>query len=304
MRLRTLLPFAVAASLGAAVVVLPALAASSEAKLEVNENCNYPNWPCWTSSPGPNPPPASVTTIAAGGVVTFLDSTSVAASLAWTGAAPTCSPSVPVSPTPAKAGWEGTCKFEQPGRYKLESATLYQSYRSYEVVVQAPSTTGTTPTGSTIGSTSGGSTSSGSGSTSSGSGSPTQAGGPAATGTPVGSLLAGSASSAVKLAPGRDGRSVHGSVEVSRAGAGGRLEVRLLATRASLASAGHGSRVQVGRAVIAPLSAGTVGFTVGLDARARLALRKHGRLALSVRVLLTHAHAQAVTIVRGIVIRR
>jgi len=135
MRLRTLLALAVAAPLGGAVVVLPALAASSEAKIEVNENCNYPNWPCWTSSPGPNPPPANVTTIAAGGVVTLVDKTNVAASLAWTGAAPTCSPTVPVSPAPASTGWEGTCKFEQSGRYTFESATMYPSYRSYEVVV-------------------------------------------------------------------------------------------------------------------------------------------------------------------------
>jgi hypothetical protein len=301
MRLRTLLALAVAAPLGGAVVVLPALAASSEAKIEVNENCNYPNWPCWTSSPGPNPPPANVTTIAAGGVVTLVDKTNVAASLAWTGAAPTCSPTVPVSPAPASTGWEGTCKFEQSGRYTFESATMYPSYRSYEVVVAPASTTGTTPTGTT---TAGGSTPSGSGSASTGSGSPPQGGGPAATSTPVGSLLAGSASSAVKLAPGRGGRSVRGSVEVSHAGAGGRLEVRLLAARASLASTGHGSRVQVGRAVLAPLASGTVDFTVGLDARAMQALRTHGRLELSVSVLLTHAHASDVTIVRSIVVRR
>jgi hypothetical protein len=48
MRPRTLLLFALAALLGAAVAVLPALAAApSEVKLEVNENCEVNNWPCW-----------------------------------------------------------------------------------------------------------------------------------------------------------------------------------------------------------------------------------------------------------------
>ena len=97
MRLSRRLLFPLVALLGAATVVLPALAASSEAKLEVNENCVAANWPCWTSSSGANPPPATVTTIAQGGVVTFVDDTGVAVSLAWTGAAPTCSAAFPVS---------------------------------------------------------------------------------------------------------------------------------------------------------------------------------------------------------------
>jgi hypothetical protein len=43
---------ALAALIGAAVAVLPALAAApSEAKLEVNENCVEANWPCW-ATPG------------------------------------------------------------------------------------------------------------------------------------------------------------------------------------------------------------------------------------------------------------
>lgn len=296
MRLRKRLLLPLVALLGAGVAVLPALAASSEAKLEVNENCNYPAWPCWTSSSGAKPPPATVTTIAQGGVVTFVDETSVPASLAWTGTAPTCSATVPVSPAPAKSGWEGTCTFEAPGRYKLESATLYPSYRNYEIVVQAPGTTGT----STIGTTTSGSTSAPYGS---GSGTPTEAGGSTGAGTPLGSLLVGSESSALKLPATQHGRAVHGSVDVSQAGAGGRLEVELLSTRASLAGAGRSSHVRVGRLVRSPLYAGTETFTVALDAAARHALRVHGHLALSVKIVLAAAHGSPLTITRSVVVR-
>ena len=75
LRPRTLLLFALAALVGAAVAVLPALAAApSEAKLEVNENCVESDWPCWaTPGSGSNPEPASKVTIAAGGEVKFAD---------------------------------------------------------------------------------------------------------------------------------------------------------------------------------------------------------------------------------------
>ncbi len=295
LRKRLLIPFI--ALLGAAAAVLPALAASSEVKLEVNENCNYPDWPCWTSSSGGKPPPATVTTIAQGGVITFVDETGVPASLAWTGAAPTCSAAVPVSPMPAKTDWEGTCTFSAPGRYMLESATLYASYTHYEIVVQAPGTTGTTTTGGTTT----GTTTPGSGS---GPGAPTQAGESTGAGTPLGTLLAGSEASAVALGATQHGASVHGSVDVAQGGAGGRLEVELLASRAALASAGHSAaQVQVGHAVRASLRAGTVTFTVALDARARHALRVRRRLALSVKIVLAPVHGAAATITRRVVLR-
>ena len=77
MRPRTILYLALAALMGAAVVVLPALAAApSEAKLEVNENCVESRWPCWAApGSGSKPSPASKITIAAGGEVAFSDNT-------------------------------------------------------------------------------------------------------------------------------------------------------------------------------------------------------------------------------------
>jgi hypothetical protein len=147
----------VAAVLGAAVAIVPALAtgspAPSEVKLEVNENCQDPDWPCWTR-PGGRPSYTPSVTIASGGVVAFSDEMSEKANIKWTSTPsgpPTCSSEVPVSPMPAKTDWEGTCKFEQPGTYRFESSTLYDgvvNYTEYEIVVEGAST-GTTTTSTT-----------------------------------------------------------------------------------------------------------------------------------------------------------
>jgi hypothetical protein len=296
--LRRLL-FPLVGLLGAGVVVLPALAASSEAKIEVAENCNEPNWPCW-AVPGSNPKPESVK-IAPGGVVTFADNTSVAANIAWSGPAPTCSASVPVSPTAAKTGWEGTCKFEAAGTYKFESSSLWFEYTKYEILVEAATTgTTTTGTGTAGGSTPGGA---GTGTTPSGAGYPTSAGGQGEAGRPPGSLLAGGASSALTLGGAQHGQSVHGSIDVSQAAAGGRLEVELLARKASLASAGHSAQVQVGHLARSLTRAGRATFAVVLDAKARRALRLRRRLALGVKIVLSPVHGSALTITRSVLLR-
>src|ERR1700722_12204155 len=138
MRPRMLLLLALAALVGAAVAVLPALAASpSEAKLEVNENCVEPDWPCW-ATPGSSQP-ASKVTIASGGSVTFADD-KTAANIAWTGTAPVCESAVPVAPASPKTGWEGKCTFATPGTYKFESSTLWAEYTKYEIVVESSTT--------------------------------------------------------------------------------------------------------------------------------------------------------------------
>jgi hypothetical protein len=306
-RLRRPLLFPLVAVLGAAVVVLPALAASSEAKLEVNDNCVAANWPCWTSSSASNPPPTNVTTIAQGGVVTFVDNTGVAASLAWTGTAPTCSASVPVSPAAAKAGWEGTCTFEAPGHYKFESTTLYAAYTKYEIVVQAPASTststttaGTTTTGTTTTGATTGSTTPSYGS----SGGSEQPGEPAAAGGASGAPLIASGPAAVELGAIRHGRALRGSLDLTPAAAGSRLEVELLATRASLASAAGSARVRVGRLARSSLPAGVSTFTVALNAAARHALQVRGRLALSVEIVLSPAHGAPLRLERSVVVRR
>ena len=269
-----------AAVLGSAVAVLPALAASSAVKLEVNENCVEPNWPCW-ATPGSNQP-AFNTTVASGGTVTFVDR-KTAANIAWTGAAPTCEPSVPVAPAPPRTGWEGKCTFETPGIYKFESSTMFKEktiytnidYTKYEIVVEgSTATTGTTgPPTTTTTTTS-----------------------PA----PSESPLAGSPSQAVKIAKSQRGKFAKGSIDLSGAAAGDRLEVDLLARSASLATARHGTRVRVGRYVRNSLSAGKLTFSVKLSAKAQRAIRRHHRLALTVEIVLTPAGGKALIVARSV----
>ncbi len=297
MRPRLLLPrapllLALAALIGAAVAVLPALAAGpSSAKLEVNENCVESAWPCWaTPGSGANPPPASKVTIAAGGEIVFNDNSSTKVNIAWKGSAPACSPSVPVSPTSPQAPWEGSCKFEQPGTYKFESSTLFNggmslNYTMYEVVVEAAGT-GTTPTTTTTTTMLTPTTSV-----------PTTPGGPS-----HGSPLEGG-SKALKLAGRQRGSTVHGAIELSQAGSGGRLEVGLFAAGASLARAGHPVQVRVGRLVRSSLKAGSMTFSVPLSAKGRAALRRHRRLVLTVRITITPLHGTVVTLTRVVVVR-
>jgi hypothetical protein len=279
MRPRTLLLFALAAMLGAAVAVVPALAASpSEAKLEVNENCVEPDWPCW-ATPGSSQP-ASTVTIASGGSVTFADS-KTAVNIAWTGTAPTCESAVPVAPASPLTGWEGKCTFAMPGTYTFESSTLFNdgvdNYTKYEVVAAGTTAAPSAPTTGESGSTPGTTTS-----------------GPAPAGeSPPGSPLAG----APKLSSSQRGSTVKGSLNVSKDGVGDRLEVDLIATTASLAQAGHITRV-VGRFVSASVSAGQQSFSVKLNSEARRALKRHRHLALKAKITLTPVHGEATSVTR------
>lgn len=107
-----------------------------------------------------------------------------------------------------------------------------------------------------------------------------------------------------KLAALRHGSAVRGSLAVSQSGAGGRLEVDLIAKSASLARAAHPHRqAVVARLVRSLLPPGKVSFSVGLNARGRSALRRHHKLALIVKITLTPPLGKAVTLVRGVVLR-
>jgi plastocyanin len=98
------------------------------------------------------------------------------------------------------------------------------------------------------------------------------------------------------------GSSVRGSLDVSQAGAGGRLEVDLLAAGASLARATHAKRVIVGRLVRASVPAGRVRFAVALSAPGRRALRRRRRLALTVKITLTPTAAAAAVVRRTVML--
>jgi plastocyanin len=267
------------ALLGAAVVVLPA-AAGSETTPAI-QAVNYGYYHYWS------PPQA---TVLAGGAVTLSNPSEVKHGVEWrTGpATPSCAAGVPVGTAPANSGvkWSGTCTFPTAGTYTFW-CTVHGSEMSATVTVNPNGTTTTTSTTSTQAPSPAG-------------GSPPTAGNEPGSGATSGSPLAGGASQAVKLASSQHGKSVRGSVKVSQAGAGGRLEVDLLAKSASLAKGGHPAQVTVGRLVRSALRAGRVSFTVPLSAKARRALARHGRLALSVKIVLNAAQGSAVTITRSV----
>ena len=187
-----------------------------------------------------------------------------------------------MSPTPPASPWEGKCKFERPGTYKFESSTLFKegglNYTEYEIVVEAAST-GTTPT--TMGTT----TTTTPTSPSSG---PTTGGGPgsASPSEPGLKLL--------KLPSSQHGSAVHGSIEVSQADAGGRLEIGLFADGASQAGPSHSAPVRVGRAVRSSVRAGSVSFSVPLTVKGKASLRRRHHLALTVKISLTPVHGAVV----------
>ncbi len=147
--------FSFVSLLGTVITVLgacvtPQALAAPEVTLQVNQNCVEPNWPCWTAeTSGLYPHPASKITITDGGAVGFVEhDPSTAASVNWIGggAAPACTG----VPTTAALNWEGSCKFEQPGTYMFESATMfedaYENYKKYEIVVGGTPKAKTTPT--------------------------------------------------------------------------------------------------------------------------------------------------------------
>jgi plastocyanin len=268
--------------LGAAVVVLPAVA-GSEASPTINavsEGLYKEQHRFWQPSQA---------TVGAGGMVTFANNSgTVEHGVVWSGGptTPTCEAGVPVN----KGGtnWKGSCTFSQAGTYAFY-CYVHPTEMTGTITVNPNGTTTTTTTSSSTTTTTTTSTQQGTSTTNAQSGSP----------------LAGSLVSALKLPALQHGSSVHGSIQVSQAGLGGRLEVALLAKRASLASPRHPAQVRVGRLVRTSLPAGTISFTVALSSKAKRALRAHHHLALSVKILLTSASGSAaVTITRGVVVRR
>lgn len=267
MRLRRGLTLGIVALLGAATVVLPAIA-SSETPPTISaysykylaEETRY-----WL--------PASAK-IGEGGTVKFTNpSSEVKHGLEFTGgpATPGC------AGLPAGAGektgaisWQAECSFSAPGTYTFV-CTVHPLEMKGTVVVAAAGTTTTTTTTTTVPT-----------------GTTPMPGPPPSSGhTEAGQLLAGAASAAVRVASSQRGHAVRGSLALSQAAAGGTLVAELLARSASLASAGATQPIQVGKLKRVSLRPGQVSFTVPLDTRARRALHRHGRLALRLRIRLS-----------------
>ena len=230
-----------------------------------------------------------------GGAVTFTNPSEVPHGVEWKSppATPKCSAGVPVgtSETASAKSWSGTCTFPQPGAYTFWCTVHHQEMSGTITVSSTGTTTSTTinyPPPTTTGSTAApGYPSSG----------PEQ--GPSGR-----SPLAGSASTAVKLSSSQHGSSVRGSVAISQAGAGGSLEVDLLAKSASLASGARATRARVGKLVRRGLSAGKASFSVPLSAKGRRALRHHGHLALRAVVEVSSPAAATLSASRSVVLHR
>jgi hypothetical protein len=97
----------------------------------------------------------------------------------------------------------------------------------------------------------------------------------------------------LELAPTQHGGVVHGSLVVSSAGSEGQLQIELLTKGAAAAT---------GKFLRSSLHAGKLTFTVPLNAKGKAALRRHRRLALTVKITLTPLHGAAVTVTRVVVV--
>jgi plastocyanin len=262
-----------AAIVGGVVGLAPAVASSETSPTieAVNAGLYSHSW---------SPTQASV---GVGGAVAIRNPTAVAHGVEWIGPLkPECSSGVPVGTTPAASGkeWSGTCTFAQAGTYTFY-CTVHGPEMTGTITVSASGTTTTTTTTTTP---------------------------PATTPTTPGSTPPGeSPSAAASLLSGpsfalrEHGGVVRGSLAISSAGVGDRLEVDVFARGVSLGKARRAGRVRVGRLARGAVSAGTLAFLVRLDAQARRALKRHRRLGLVVRVTLTPPSGSPTSVTRTVV---
>lgn len=265
-----------AALLGLAVVVLPAVAASETGA--TIEAVNKPGGGLYGEETHAWSPTAA--TVGTGGSVTLSNHTAIEHGVHWVGGpeTPGCS-GIPVGTTSATKGanWSGTCTFTQPGTYTFY-CTVHGPEMTGTITVTAAGTPAPTPTPP-----------------------PTTPIEPSPT-SPSGQPLLGG-SKGVKLANSQRGSSIHGSVAVTHAGAGGRLEIGVYATGASLAAIHHPAGVRVGRLLRAAVRAGVVAFTTPLSARGRSALHRRHRLRVAVQIVLTPVAGAPESVSRSVVLR-
>jgi plastocyanin len=191
---------------------------------------------------------------------------------------------------PTDGSWEGVCTFTRAGTYSFTcdmhpimtgSVVVSDAGTTPPVTTTTPTTTptATTPTTSPITTVPVVSTPPTTTPTSSAPTSGTPSGTPSDTQTPAKVVQALSVQ--VKLA--QRGSVLRGAIAGARAGA--RVHVTLLARRSAIGLAGKpATLVGVGSFSALTTRTGTLGFVAKLNSRARSALAKHGRLAVTVRV--------------------
>jgi plastocyanin len=257
-----------AAVLGVAVATLPAIAAS-----ETPPTIEAVNTKTGTGIYSEEHHAWSPTQVAvmAGGVVTFQNTgATVPHGVVWDSGNPETPSCTGVPVNEGNVSWKGTCTFAHAGTYSFH-CYVHPTEMTGKVEVNANGTTTTTTTTPTPTTTT--------------------------TESPTGSPLVGRPS----LRSSQRGGSVKGSLNISQAGAGDRLEVNVFAKSASLGKAKHSTRVRVGRFVRSSVSAGNVSFVVKLNAKTRNALKRHHRLALTVKITLTPIYGEPFSVTRTIV---
>jgi len=109
------------------------------------------------------------------------------------------------------------------------------------------------------------------------------------------------AGSAVRITSQQRGFTVRGSIRVRSAGS--RLVARAFARRRSLSGGRSALLVQVGRQARSAVPAARVSFAARIDAAARRALRRNGRLAITLRLTVTPPSGAAYRTTRSVVLR-
>ncbi len=297
--------FLLIAMLGAAVAVVPALASSgTEPTINAIEEMGVYTYVRWSPSEAQ---------VAPTGSVTFQDVAGEGEhGVIWKPGnpePPTCSG----VPNVGAKEWKGTCSFTKPGVYEFECAVHHSLMTGRITVGEGGTTTSSSSTTST--STSSSYTYSSTTTTTTSPPTTTQTattavtpsvGGGAPQSPPVTGLGGEGPGSpaplALLLSRSQHGTAVHGSTDVPPALGGSRLEVDLLATTASLARAHRLAPVRVGRFVRASVAAGKAPFSVTLSSQGKRALRRHGHLALTVKVTLTLPSGTAMSTTRSMVL--
>jgi plastocyanin len=200
----------------------------------------------------------STASIGLGGTVTFRStSPTVPHGVKWTGGPE--KPSCPGVPSEGEhTGWSGSCTFAQAGTYTFV-CNVHPTEMKGAITVsstEAPPPPPPPPGGSAE------------------------------------SPLRGPASSALKLAKSQHGGSVRGSINLSPAAAGGRLQVLLVAKQGG----------RVGRLSRLYLKAGRLSFTVPLTSRGRRMLKAAKKLPLTVQIVVTPPGQAALTLRKGVVL--
>jgi plastocyanin len=230
--------------------------------------------------------PPSVTIVAGGNVDFSYPSGNSRHNVVFTGAQPSAcgvsqgpasSTSAPLPNSPALAPWDGGCTFADPGTYPFVCALHGNMTGSVRVVaagaVPPPSVPPPAP-------------------------SPPP---PPPAVPPAPPAAVAPAASGLRVASRQRGSTVRGSVRVRSAGS--RVLTRAFARRNALYGGRSLHQVQVGRRARSSAPSGRVAFSVALNAAARRALRRNGRLSISLRLTVTPPQGSAYTATRAVVLR-